>query len=182
MKKPYPLLSLIIFTTIAVIAAEPPRGGAVAREAMKKLDFLAGSWTGEGSMQLGLGERRTVRVTETGQFKLDGLVFLVEGHGKTKFPGQDTEVTVHHAFATISFDEQSGQFRFRAYTMDGRYLDAEARVGDRKVQWGFEDPRMGTVRYLISLTPEGEWRETGEASRDGGDWRQFFEMRLRKTK
>lgn len=41
---------------------------------------------------------------------------------------------------------------------------------------------MGRVRYTITRTPDGAWREIGEASRDGGEsWHQFFEMELARA-
>ena len=47
--------------------------------------------------------------------------------------------------------------------------------------WEYDDPRMGRVRYTLTRTAEGAWREEGHASSDGGEtWHKFFEMELRR--
>jgi hypothetical protein len=38
------------------------------------------------------------------------------------------------------------------------------------------------VRYVMALTPEGEWLETGDFLRAGAPPVRFFEMRLSKTR
>lgn len=47
--------------------------------------------------------------------------------------------------------------------------------------WGMETP-MGKMRYTIRLDAQGRWHETGEGSRDGQAWTQFFEMTLTKAR
>ena len=43
--------------------------------------------------------------------------------------------------------------------------------------WGFEDARMGHLRYTIRLVDE-RWFEIGERSPDAKTWVKFFEMTL----
>src|ERR1035438_10389702 len=55
---------------------------AAQREAMKKLEFLAGKWSGEASVFRGPGDPMRLHQTEEVQFKMDGVVLLVEGAGR----------------------------------------------------------------------------------------------------
>jgi len=48
---------------------------AAQREAMKKLDFLAGKWSGDALVSRGPGEPMKVAQSENIQFKLDGLAY-----------------------------------------------------------------------------------------------------------
>jgi hypothetical protein len=168
------LAALLISANIA--RAQGPATGQLAE--MKRLDFLAGQWKGEGWIEFAPGQRRTFKVNETVQSKLGGSVLLIEGIGKGQFGGQGQEVVVHNALATASFDEQLKQFRFRAYRMGGGYVDTEARIGARSLEWGFQDPRAGNIRFTISINEKGQWFEVGDISRDGTTWRKFFEMTL----
>jgi hypothetical protein len=110
--------------------------------------------------------------------KLDGLVCLVEGEGKSKTDG----ATVHKALALVSYDQQARIFRWRAFTAEGRQTDAEAKVGEKSLEWGFEIPQRGRIRYTLKLNENGEWIEIGEMSPEGQTWFTFFEMTLRRVR
>ena len=58
------------------------------RAAMKKLSFLIGKWAGEASVLRGPGQFVDLSQTEEAQFKLDGLVLMIEGVGRTKADGK----------------------------------------------------------------------------------------------
>src|ERR1019366_1961148 len=49
------------------------------RAAMKKLGFLVGEWSGEASVLRGCGQFAKLAQTESAQFKLCGLVLVIEG-------------------------------------------------------------------------------------------------------
>jgi hypothetical protein len=92
-----------------------------------------------------------------------------------------TGQVVHDAFAVIYWDAQRNQYTMRSFVGTGMTLEAKAEVSDRKIVWGFEHPQAGLMRYTITLTPAGEWREVGEVSRDrGATWMQILEMTLKK--
>lgn len=150
-------------------------------EKMKVFANWVGHWKGEGAMQVGPGEPKTSVVDEHIQFKLDGTIVLVEGIGKAT-DDSGKEQVVHHALAVLSFDQQSGEYKFRSYLQDGRSTDAWLKVvGKDQYQWGFDTPR-GKIRYSIAIDPaENTWHETGEFSSEGATWRKFFEMNLTKA-
>jgi hypothetical protein len=57
------------------------------REAMKKLSFLIGSWRGEARQYRG-GTTVELIQTEVAKYKLDGLILVIEGIGRTKSDGK----------------------------------------------------------------------------------------------
>jgi hypothetical protein len=127
------------------------------REAMRKLSFLAGHWSGPVSIVRAAGESLHFTQTEDVDFKLDGLVLLVQGKsssadGKTQFS----------ALATIAYDEASHTYRFRGYN-DGHYLDTELSVPDNGFSWSF----MAGAAHIVNtmhLTANGEWNEVTEVT------------------
>lgn len=93
------------------------------------------------------------------------------------------DVPVHEALGIFSWDPRAEAYTFRTYTARGGNGDAHrAELDDGRVAWSYEDPSIGTVRYTITVTPDGTWHEIGDASADGGaTWHRFFEMTLRRA-
>ena len=174
---------LLASSMIALAPQNAPGGGAAEREAMKKLAFIVGEWTGEGKVLAGPGAGEKSAVVEKAEMKLDGIVLVLEGLGKRKAAdGTVTGEIVHNAFGVITWDAKKGAYSMRAIKSDGAAVDAEAKFEGDKFIWGFEVPNGGRIRYTITL-PEGRWHEFGEYSPDGGKtWMPVFEMTLEKTK
>jgi hypothetical protein len=172
-------VAVLLLTAGAESSPGQPAAPAAQRAAMKKLDFLVGQWKGEGWVEFGPGQKRTFQGTEVVDRKLDGLLLAVEGLHRGRVG--DKEVVVHNAFALVSYDDKAGRYRFQAFTGRGNYEDAEAKVSEGQLVWGMKVPQFGEVRYTIKLDDKGRWFETGEVSRDGKTWQQFFEMTLRRV-
>lgn len=148
---------LVVFS-VALAAQEPARSAAdVQREFMHKLSFLAGTWSGPITIIRGPGEPLHFTQSEDVQYKLDGLVMLVEG----KSTGPDGKI-MFNALATISYDDASHTFRFRAYN-DGHYLDTELSVVDNGFSWQFQSGPARVVNTM-QLTKNGEWNEVTEVA------------------
>jgi len=173
---------LLALVTAKPVAAQQPQALAQRHEAMKKLDFLIGTWKGESWTEFVPGQRQESRGTETVQSKLGGLLVTMEGIHRRKAGDRPEGAIVHNAFAVASYDEKAKRYRFQAYTDRGSYVDAEAKVADGRLEWGFRVPNSVEIRYVIKLNETGQWFETGEMSRDGKSWRKFFEMRLARVK
>jgi hypothetical protein len=157
----------------------PPRE---ALREMEKLRFLTGRWEGTGWVEHAPGQRQNIRSGEEVQFKLDGVVLLIEGIHHMRVPGQSSDMKIHHALATVTYDESAKDYRFRALKSDNQSVDARGQLARGAFVWGFTDPRMGQLRFTIRLTRDGRWEEIGERSADGKTWVQFFEMTLAKRK
>lgn len=152
---------------------QPPNLPA-QREAMKKLAFLVGKWSGDATTRRGPNEAVKVRQTEEVQFKLDGLVLLIEGTGRNP----DTGVVMFNALATVAYDEAAKVYHFRAYN-DGRYLDTELKVPENGFEWGYKAGPVD-VRFVMRLNDKGEWAETGDVKIGDNPPQRTFEMTLRK--
>ncbi len=144
------------------------------REAMKKLAFLVGKWSGGATTSRGPNETVKVKQTEEVQFKLGGLLLLIEGTGRNP----DTAEVMFNALATISYDEAAKAYRFRAYN-DGRYLDTDLKVPENGFEWGYK-AGPADVRFVMRLNDKGEWVETGDVKFGDNPPQRTFEMTLGK--
>jgi hypothetical protein len=168
---------------LAAVPATAQQPGAANREAMKKLDFLAGKWKGPATVQTARDTKLALTQTEDIEFRLGEAVLLIEGKGTGKRPGKDQEELLFNALAVISYDAETKKYAVRAYRSGGESVDAILTLTDKGFVWGFKDPQRGTqVRYTMKLTDKGEWHEVGEYSPDGKAWTQFIEMTLTRVK
>jgi hypothetical protein len=173
----------VVVAAAAAIPVSPLAGQMLAPvpESLDRLDWLVGEWEGAGWMEYSPGQRAEFRGTERVERRMGGRLVVVEGRF-TAFMGPEAgDVPVHEALGIFDFDPRDDRFRFRTYTAFGPEAGGlyDAEVSEGRVVWGYDDPRLGTVRYTITRTDADQWLEVGDASRDGGaTWHRFFEMRL----
>jgi hypothetical protein len=174
-----PFLSKTLLAAACVIsfglplAAQQPASNNVdvQREAMRKLSFLAGHWSGAVTIVRGPGEPLHLTQTEAVEYKLDGLVLLIEG----KSTGADGQAQFS-ALATIAYDDGSHTYRFRAYN-DGHYLDTELSVPANGFSWSFTAGPAHIVNTM-QLTGKGEWSEVTEVTVGSNPPHRSVEMLL----
>ena len=142
------------------------------REAIKKLDFIVGKWAGEARLLRGPIESVELLQTEEAQYKLDGLIMVIEGIGRAK----STNQPLLQAFGIISYDDESGTYRLRAFN-DGRFLETQMRLLEegKGMTWGFD---MGEVRTnsVLRINEHGEWTEFAEISIGSQPPKKLFEL------
>src|SRR5579863_3076048 len=108
------LRSLIVCIAlwVACMAQQPPVPDTESqRAAMKKLSFLVGKWSGEARILRGSGEPLELAQTEEAEYKLDGLVLMIEGIGRNKTDGK----VALRALGLVSYDDVAGTYHMRAY-------------------------------------------------------------------
>jgi hypothetical protein len=114
------------------------------REAMKKLGFLVGKWAGEARLLRGPTESVELLQTEEAQYKLDGLIVVIEGVGRTK-SGDRPHV---QALGIVSYDDERKTYHLRAFN-DGRFLETEMKLleNSKGMTWSFALGRSGPIPY-----------------------------------
>lgn len=186
MKTSFSLTATAFAALTLLTAPAPAAGGAinatpspVALEAMKKIDFLAGEWEGDATVDLGPRGKLAVRQTEVVKRHLGGLVLTIEGRGYTK-DAAGAETLAFEAFGTFTYDLGAGKYRLMAVKAPGEVVDPEVTVTEGGFVWAFST-KYGRMRYTMRLTPEGRWHEVGEMSPDGGTtWVKTMEMTLKR--
>ena len=141
------------------------------REAMHKLAFLVGRWSGPVTITRGPGEPLKLMQTENVAYKLDGLVLLIEGQstgadGKAEF----------EALATVAYDDGSRTYRIRAYN-GGHYVDTDLNVLPDGFSWSF-DSGPAKIQNIMHLTADGAWQESTDVSFGSSPPRRSVDMLL----
>ncbi|HYP14434.1 MAG TPA: hypothetical protein VEQ63_10970 [Bryobacteraceae bacterium] len=158
------LLALILALSDVLIPFANAQGRpdvSAQKLAMEKIKFLAGTWTGEAIISLGEGKQMTISQTEDVQYRLDGLLMLIEGTGRDK-----SGRIIFNAVAAVSFDEKSGTYRIRAWN-SGNFVETEMKVAGMGFEWGFQQGPMTVVDRMV-IDEQGRWSETSEATLTDG--------------
>ncbi len=156
-----PPKALAVFAAIILLTALPCTMRAqqnsdqmtAERAAMQKLAFLAGHWSGPITVTTESGTMLHLSQSEHVQFKLDGLVMLIEGKSTTA----DGKV-MFSALATVAYDEATQSYHIRAYS-EGRYIDTELSVMPEGFSWGFP-AGPAQVMNTMHLASNGQWKES----------------------
>lgn len=119
----------------------------------------------------GPGETLHLTQTEDVEYRLNGLVLLIEG----KSTGADGNAPFQ-ALATIAFDDATHTYRFRAYN-EGHYLDTELTVSPDGFSWGFAAGPAHIVNTM-HLTGKGQWQEATEVAVGDNPPRKSVDMLL----
>jgi hypothetical protein len=143
------------------------------RAAMNKLSFLVGRWSGEAHILRGPGEPLRLMQTEEAQYKLGGLILLIEGIGR-----EPNGRAVMQALGVVAYDDEAREYRMRAYN-DGRYLETTLKLADNGlgITWGF---RSGEIRTssVLQINEKGEWTELAHIVIGSEPPRKFLELRV----
>jgi hypothetical protein len=151
---------------------------AVQREAMKKLGFLIGTWAGEARLLRAPTESVGLLQTEEAQYKLDGLIIVIEGIGRTESGGQP----LLQAFGILSHDDEDGTYRLRAFN-DGRFLETQVKLleNGEGMTWGFSLGEI-TTNSVLRINERGEWTEFTEISIGSQPPKKLLELTVRPQK
>jgi hypothetical protein len=172
------LVAILVAVAAAPLPAPPDRDAT--RDAMRKLDFLVGDWSGSGWMQLGPDTRIDIQSRETLASKLEGMIVAVECAHEGVAPGNQDSLIVFRSFGVISYDTRAKKYNFRSWQESGRSADYDATVSESTFEWGTAEA-SGRVRHVVRIDDQGLWQETGETSPDGTHWRRISAMTLSRT-
>jgi hypothetical protein len=147
---------------------------ATQREAMKKLNFLAGKWSGEARILRSASEPIEMIQTENAQYRLDGLLLIIEGVGRNKSDGK----AALQALGIISYDDEAAEYRMRAFN-DGRYMETEVKLAEtgKGITWGFVVGEIKTSSAL-RINDKGDWTELHQITIGSQPTRKFMELRV----
>jgi len=173
--RPYlPLAALLVLSMVQVRMPDLE----AQRKAMRKLSFLVGKWSGEARMLGGSGEPIEMKQTEKAEYQLDGLILTIEGVGRAKSDHRP----VLQAFGVISYDDENGSYRLRAFS-DGRYLETDLKLADdgKGATWGFA---FGSIKTssILRINDQGEWTEEAEITFAAEPARKLLELSVRRER
>ena len=131
------------------------------KTAMKKLAFLAGKWSGDATAQQRGPEPVKIAQTEDIQFRLDGLILLIEGTGRDPVTGK----SMFNALGIVNYDDLKKEYRIKAYN-GGRTIEAPFEVSESGFAWAFKTG-PADVRNEMKVDEKGMWIETTTVKIEG---------------
>lgn len=148
------------------------------RLAMRKLSFLVGKWSGEVRLWRTPEQPITLRQTEEAQYRLDGLLLVIEAIGRSQADKQP----VLQAFGIISYEDETQTYRMRAFN-DGRFLETDVRLSEegKELSWGFS---LGEIRTnsTLRVNEKEEWTELTEITIGSQPPRKFMQLAVRRQR
>ncbi len=174
------LVPMLVLAVTVSLSAAPQRAQpdlVAQRSAMRKLGFLVGKWSGQGRIFRGPGTTEFVQ-TEDADYKLDGLVLMIEGVGRNKADGK----YALQALGIVSYDDAAGMYWMRAYN-DGRYLETEMKLGPdgKSLHWGFASGEIRMISVL-RIDENGDWTESHEVVAGSRPPQTYMELRVRRQR
>lgn len=145
---------------------------------MRKLSFLVGKWSGEVRLWRTPEQPITLRQTEEAQYRLDGLLLVIEAIGRSQADKQP----VLQAFGIISYEDETQTYRMRAFN-DGRFLETDVRLSEegKELSWGFS---LGEIRTnsTLRVNEKEEWTELTEITIGSQPPRKFMQLAVRRQR
>jgi hypothetical protein len=173
-----PRAAFLILATVAIMPcmAQSPRTPDVEaqRAAMKKLSFLIGKWSGSANVLRGPDRVVELAQTEEAQYRLDGLLLVIEGIGKSKTDGQPAL----QALGVISYDDANSSYKMRAFN-DGRWLETEVRLEGERLTWSFTLGDFKT-NSTLQINQRGEWTEHAELTIGSQPPRKLMDLAVKR--
>lgn len=154
-------------------AQEPrPAGTQEQRDAMQRLSWMDGEWTGTASVYAGPGRTSSHSHTERIGPMVGGSVKVIEGR-TTEADG----TVSFNAFAIVSWDDAQDRYMMRSYA-NGNAGDFPLEVTADGFKWSV--PSRGGRMDYVATHADGEWVETGDFVMEGREPMRVIELRLRR--
>jgi hypothetical protein len=168
-----------IFTFLAALSMQAQMGPATPAPELKKLDFLAGDWTDEGTMTMGSSGTPSTKWTMTTHAEwMDGNFFLVE-HDDADLGsmGKSTELAI------LGYDSDKKMYTYHAFSSTGEAGSSTGTVDGDTWTWLSTEHFGGTPmkgRYTIKVLSPTSYTMKYELSKDGTNWTTAMEGKATK--
>lgn len=154
---------------------------AEAQRAMEPFAWLIGEWEGTATVHMGNGGTFSIAQRETVTSAAFNTAMLIQGRGMSTVNA--VSKLTWDAAGLFGYDAGRKVFSFASASGSGNMqMFAVTTQGDG-FTWGFRDGAGMEQQYVIAKTPQGQWKEVGRMSIDGGkSWTTTVELLLSKTR
>jgi Protein of unknown function (DUF1579) len=176
-------LSIALCTTVLALMAatsvDAQMGIPSPAPELKKLDFMAGDWTGEGTMTPGPPGTPTSKwAMKTRAEWMEGNFFLVENSDMDLGPmGKGKEV------AYLGYDSNKKVYTYRAFNSMGEAEDSTGTVDGDTWTWTSDEHMGGQTmkgRFTMKVLSPTSYTMKFELSPDGKNWTTGMEGKATK--
>lgn len=170
------LLFCVILMTTAAMQAQ--MGPPTPAPELKKLDFMVGNWSAEGTMTMGPGTPTSKWTTNTHAEWMQGNFFLVENSDMDLGPmGKGKEV------AYLGYDPERKMYTYRAFNSMGEAEDSTGNVDGDTWTWTSDEHMNGMTmkgRFTMKVLSPTSYTMKFELSQDGTTWTTAMEGKATK--
>jgi hypothetical protein len=144
---------------------------------LKKLDFLTGDWTAEGTAMAGSAGTSKWNMNTHAEW-LEGNYFLVEhSHGDLGPAGKITELAV------MGYDRDRKVYTYNVFSSAGQAESATGSIDGDTWTWLSDEHMNGTTfkgRYTMKVLSPTSYTMKFELSQDGVNWSTAMEGKATK--
>ncbi len=157
------------------------KGNMEQKEAIQKLRWMLGNWTGASVITVD-NQKRVTHIKELVQPSLNGNILLITVRATDADSTTKKQSLAYTSFSVISYDVNNKKYRWTSWRTNGRdYEEQPFMVGVHSFEYiTREDGKP--VRYKAAFGSKGEFVETGEYQKKGSSWEEFITMKLIKNK
>jgi Protein of unknown function (DUF1579) len=170
------LIFCVILMTTAALQAQ--MGPPTPAPELKKLDFMTGDWSGEGTMSPGPGMPGGKWTMKTHAEWMEGNFFLVENSDMDLGPmGKAKEV------AYLGYDPDKKVYTYRAFSSMGEAEDSTGTVDGDTWTWNSTEHMGGQTmkgRFTMKVLSPTSYTMKFELSQDGTNWMTGMEGKATK--
>ena len=159
----------LMFFTLKGIAQAPLE----MIDAIKKLQFLEGTWKGRGWIQSG-GKKQYFNETETARIRTGGTLLQIDVFGTAV---ENENEVINNGLALVRYDTSKGKYEMEFYQSDGSRAAASVTVPNLNTAEIMLSGPGSFTKFVIEIKNK-YWFEQAFQSPDGKNWSQFFEMNL----
>src|SRR6267154_6908310 len=168
MRRVWLLLSPTLFALITAASLCAQMGPPAPAPELKNLDFMAGTWTSEGTMTPGPGMPGGKRTMTTKAEWMQGNFFLVENSDMDLGAmGKSKEV------AYLGYDPDKKMYTYRAFNSMGEAVDSTGTVNGDTWTWTSDEHMNGMTmkgRFSMKVLSPTSYTMKFELSHDGTNW------------
>ena len=178
MKRSLIRAAFLLLSVVAVNSTYAQMGPPTPSPELKKLDFLAGDWTAEGTMTSAPGAPPGKWTMTAHAEWMEGSFFLVE-HDEGDF----AQMGKAKELAVMGYDADKKAYTYRAFSSTGEAGDSTGTVDGDTWTWTSDEHMGGKImkgRYTMKVLSPTSYTMKYELSPDGKQWTTAMEGKATK--
>ncbi len=179
MRRAKVILCSCVFALVAAISVHAQMGPKTPAPELKKLDFMAGSWTSEGTINPAPGMPGGKFTSTSHADWMDGNFFLV-GHSDMDMTGMGKMKEL----AVMSYDPDRKVYTYNAFTSMGEAESSTGTVAGDTWTWTGDEHMGGMTmkgRFTMKVLSPTSYTMKFELSQDGTQWMTAMEGKATKN-
>lgn len=172
---------ITIIYIILSLQTQAQKGSSEQKEAMQKLYWMKGNWSGTSTLIIN-GQKRITQIRESVRPALDGTILQISVRATDADSFTNKQSLAYTSFSIISFDAKNKTYRWTSWRTNGNDYEQEPfTVGNNSFEYTSKENNR-TIRYNANVAENGAFLETGEYLQDGSEGTPFVTMKLVKSK